>query len=143
MWTGVDVVRPARVRPFIGAKKVMIWACFSRSGIENIILLLLKEAFDREFFVEKVLANFDKERMRNRLRKCSRDTFFHLNNVIPHRTPRNFDRLGIRRFLHPLYSQDLASCDFWLFGTLKRKLEGSTFGDPVEVFDEWKCRFSA
>jgi hypothetical protein len=28
---------------------------------------------------------------------------------------------------------DLVSCDFWLFETLKRKLEESTFENPVEV----------
>jgi hypothetical protein len=106
----------------------------------------------------KVLADFDEEWGRNRPRKYSRDTFFHLGNAIPHRAPRDFDRLGTTRLLHPPYSPDLALCDFWLFGTLKRKLEGSTFGDPVEVltalstilsmipldefiavFDEWKC----
>jgi hypothetical protein len=32
-----------------------------------------------------------------------------------------------------LDSRDLAPRNFWLFGTLKRKLAGSTFGDPVEV----------
>jgi hypothetical protein len=53
MWAGVDFARPAHIRPFIGAKKVMIWVFFSRSGIENVVLLLPKETLDRVFFVEK------------------------------------------------------------------------------------------
>jgi hypothetical protein len=76
-----------------------------------------------------------------------------------HRAPQDFDHLGIARFLHPPYSQDLAPWDFWLFGTLKRKLEGFTFGHQIEVllavniifstipgeeftsaFDKWKSR---
>jgi hypothetical protein len=65
--------------------------------------------------------------------KQSRDTFLHLDNATPHWTPQDFDRLGIAKFLHPPYSSNLALCDFWLFGTLKRKLEGSTFGDQIEV----------
>jgi hypothetical protein len=108
---------------------------------------------------QKVLADFDKERARNRPRKRSRDTFLHLGNATLYRAPRDFDPLGITRLLHSSCSPDLAPCDFWLFRTLKRKLEGSTFGDPVEVltavstilstiplnvfifvFDEWKCR---
>jgi hypothetical protein len=85
--------------------------------------------------------------------------FLHLDNVIAYQAPRDFDRLAITKFLYPSYSPDLASYDFWLFGTLKRKLEGFTFVNPVEVmtevntilrkilleefflvFDEWKCR---
>jgi hypothetical protein len=67
--------------------------------------------------------------------------------------------LGIIRFLYLPYNPDLVLCGFWLFGTLKRRLEGYMFEDPVEVmtavstflskilldvfisvFDEWKCR---
>jgi hypothetical protein len=38
-----------------------------------------------------------------------------------------------KRLPHSPCSPDLVPCDFWLFGTLRRKLEGSTFGNPVEV----------
>jgi hypothetical protein len=133
MWANVDVAKPIHSRLFIGTKKVMIWVYFSRFGIGNIVLLSLKEIFDCEFFVETVLSDFDKERARNHQRKYCKDIFLHLDNTIPHRAPRDFDRLEITRLLHPPYSQDLALWDFWLFRTQKRKLEGSTFGDPVEV----------
>jgi hypothetical protein len=81
------------------------------------------------------------------------------DNATPHRKPQDFDRLGIARLPHPPCGPDLASCDFWLFGTLNRKLEGSTFEDQIEVllavntisgtisreefisvFNEWKSR---
>jgi hypothetical protein len=52
---------------------------------------------------------------------------------MPHRALRDFDRLRITRLPHPLYSQDLALCHFWLFETLKRKLEGCTFENPIEM----------
>jgi hypothetical protein len=155
----MDVVRLTRVRPFRRAKKVKIWVYFSRSGIENAALLQSKETFDRDFFVKTILSEFDKEWMRNCPRKCFRATFFHRDNAIPYRAPRDFDCFGITKFLHPSYSQNIAPCYFWLFGTLKRKLEGSTFGDPLEVstavniirstipldefisvFNEWKYR---
>jgi histone-lysine N-methyltransferase SETMAR len=112
---------------------MMILVCFSRFGIGNVVLLPAKETFDREFFVEKVLADFDEERARNCPRKHSKDTFLHLDNVIPHQAPRDFDCFGITRLFHPPYSPDLAPHNFWLFGMLKRKLEGSTFRDPIEV----------
>jgi hypothetical protein len=102
------------------------------------------------------LAAFDEELARTRPMKRSRDTFVHLDNPPPHRAPQDFDGPGIARL--PPYSHDLAPCNFWLFGTLKRKLERSTFGNQIEallavntmfstipcefitVFDEWKSR---
>jgi hypothetical protein len=70
-----------------------------------------KTIFNRKFFVEKVLANFNKEQVQNRSKKRSRATFFHLENVTPYRIPRNFDRLGITKFPHQLYSLEIArSC---------------------------------
>jgi hypothetical protein len=105
------------------------------------------------------LVDFDKERMLNRPRKHSRDIFLHLDNTTLYRALRDFDHLRITRFPHPPYSSDLTPCDFWLFGTLKRKLEEFTFWILIEVltvmitilsmihldqfiliFDDWKCR---
>jgi hypothetical protein len=159
MWAGVDVARPTRARPFIGAQKVMIWVSFLRRRIENVVLLPPKEIFDRVSFIQKVLAGFNDEMGRTRPMKWSRDTFFHLDNTTPHQAPHDFDRLGIARLSHLPYSTDLAPCGFWLFGTLKRKFGGFTFGDQIEVLlvvntifstipreefisvlDEWKSR---
>jgi hypothetical protein len=39
----------------------------------------------------------------------------------------------IEVFPHPPYKQDLVLCHFWLFGTQNKRLERSTFGDPIEV----------
>jgi hypothetical protein len=106
-----------------------------------------------------VLVDFDEERARNRPRKHPRYIVLHLNNVTPHRATRDFECLRITRLLHLSYSPGITLYDFWLFETLKRKLEGSIFGDPVEVLiamstilsmihlhefisvlGEWKCR---
>jgi hypothetical protein len=50
----------------------------------------------------------------------------HLDNCTVHTSRASTDWLeehGIRRMPHPLYSLDLASCDFYLFPTVKEKLE--------------------
>jgi hypothetical protein len=141
------------------SERMMIRVSFSRSGIGNVILLWPKKTFNLVFFIHKVLADFDKELGRTRPMKRSRNIFLHLDNTTPHQATQDFDRLGIARLPNPPYSQNLAPCDFWLFGTLKRKLEGSTFGDQIKVllpvntifskipreefisvFDEWKSR---
>jgi hypothetical protein len=83
----------------------------------------------------------------------------HLDNALTHRADDDFDHLGIIRLPHSPYSPDLAPCDFWLFGNLKTKLEGSNFTSAgqlivklnemlmdiplhefISVFDEWKRR---
>jgi hypothetical protein len=49
----MGVAMLTRVRPSIGAEKMRIWICFSRSRIWNVVLLLSEKIFDRVFFVEK------------------------------------------------------------------------------------------
>jgi hypothetical protein len=118
-----------------------------------------KKSFTRQFFVDKVLTDFDKELAETRPKKRARGIFLHLDNAPTHRADDDFNRLGIRRLPHPPYSQDLAPCDFWLFANLKTKLEGSTFTSAgqlmvkvneilmdiplhefISVFDECKLR---
>jgi hypothetical protein len=77
--------------------------------------------------------DFDEELGRTRPMKRSRDTFFHLDNATPHRALQDFDRLGIARLCHPPYSSGLVPYNFRLFEMLKRKLEGSTFGNQIEM----------
>jgi hypothetical protein len=86
-----------------------------------------KKTFTCQFFVDKVLHDFDKELAETRPKKRARGIFWHLDNALTHRADDDFDRLGITRLPHPPYSQDLAPYDFWLFGNLKTKLEGNTF----------------
>jgi hypothetical protein len=98
-----------------------------------VVVVPLQEIFNYEFFVEKVLADFDKEHMQDRPKKHSKDIFVYLDNATPHRAPRDFDCLGMTRLIHQLYSPYLALCDFWLFEMLKRKLKGHMFASAIEV----------
>jgi hypothetical protein len=130
---GVEVEWPTRVRTSIGTKELMIWVCFSRSGIGSITVLPEKETFTRILFVKKVLDNFDKERVEMRLKKRARGTFLRLDNTPTDRPDDDFDRLAIARLSNPLYSPDLAQCDFWLFVNRKTKLKGNTFTSAIEL----------
>jgi hypothetical protein len=92
-----------------------------------------KETFTCQFFVDKIIDNFDKELAETRPKKRARGTFLHLDNAPTHRADDDFDRLGITRLPHLPYIQDLAPCDFWLFGNLKTKLEGNTFTNTGQI----------
>jgi hypothetical protein len=137
-------------------EKLMIWICFSRSGIDSMIALEAKETFTCLFFVDKVLGGFNEELAERCPKKRARGTFLHFDNGPTHRADDDFNHFGIRRILHQPYSPDLAPRDFWLFGILKNELEGNTFANEIEakskiykilmdiplyefisVFDEW------
>ena len=51
--------------------------------------------------------------------------------------------LGLKLLLHPLYSSDLASSDYWLFADFKRMLQGKRFGSNEEVISETEAYFEA
>jgi hypothetical protein len=85
---------------------------------------------------KKILVNFDRNRAQNRPKNNFWSTFVYLDNVTFDQASRDFDRLGITKHIHPPCSPDLAPCDFWLFGTLKRKLERCAFADLVEIMIE-------
>jgi histone-lysine N-methyltransferase SETMAR len=42
--------------------------------------------------------------------------------------------LSFTRMEHPLYSPDLAPCDFFLFGTMKENFSGQRFESAQELF---------
>jgi hypothetical protein len=91
-------------------------------------MLLPKKIFDRDFFIEKVLTNFDKEGTRNYPTKYSKGIFLHLDNDIPYQPLEHFDRFGITILLHPPYGRDFALGDFWLFGASKKSWKDLRLG---------------
>ena len=47
-----------------------------------------------------------------------------------------FKELGLKRLDSPPYSPDLAPSDFFLFGYLKRKIEGYELNDENQLFEK-------
>jgi hypothetical protein len=45
-------------------------------------------------------------------------------------------RLRCVRIPHPAYSPDLAICDFWLFGRLKREFPGITIDTEEDLIEQ-------
>jgi hypothetical protein len=62
----------------------------------------------------------------------------HMDNAKPHNanvTNQFFEDNRMKRLPHPAYSPDIAPSDFYLFGNVKRKLEGLAAETPEELFD--------
>ena len=61
---------------------------------------------------------------------------FHHDNAPSHlasTTQETIDRRSIEVLGHPPYSPDLATCDFFLFPTLKKILRGRQFDDVADL----------
>ena len=129
MWIEYGSEIPQRVRPKISSKKVMISVIWSRTGIQSITMLPPNEKFNKQFFIQGVLEDFSQK-------VSTRGKFFHCDNARPHLANEKLDELGLQRLEHPPYSQDLAPSDFFLFGLLKKLLEGKRFDDEDELFEE-------
>ena len=63
----------------------------------------------------------------------------HVDNARPHtskNTIRYMEAHGMKKVPHPAYSPDLAPCDFFLFGHVKKLLQGQSFQTRDELFSE-------
>ena len=95
------------------------------------------QTVNKEYYVE-VLREFRKRFLVKRpaLFK-SGQWHFHQDNAPVHNSILVTDyssKMGIKTVPQPLYSPDLASCDFWLFSKLKEKLRGCRY----ETIEEMK-----
>lgn len=129
MWLEYGSKVPDRVKNEIGSKKAMISVIWSRSGIKSISMLPADQTFTKEFFSEVVLNNLRRD-------TATKGKFFHCDNAPSHRVPEKFEELGLKRLPHPPYSPDIAPSDFFLFGYLKKQLEGYLFESHEELFEK-------
>jgi len=70
--------------------------------------------------------------------------FHHDNAALAHSSAIAMAKLVELRYellSHPLYSPDLASCDFYLFSNMKKWLGGKCFASNEEVITETEAYF--
>lgn len=128
MWLEEGQPIPEKPKKTIGAKKVMISVIWGITGIISITMLPIDQKFNRNFFEQKVLGDLSSTIKTNGF-------FLHMDNARPHLVHEKLKELGIKRLEHPPYSPDLAPSDFFLFGYLKKLLEGEEFDSEIELFD--------
>jgi hypothetical protein len=89
------------------------------------------QCFNKDFFAGTVLPSIVGDRALSRPKLKISATFLHLDIARPHLTSDKHDKFGIKRLRHPLYSPDLALCNFWLFGCFKHCLERRFVDDDI------------
>ena len=135
MWLQADLPPPSRERHIIGSKKLMISVIWSTSGMKSIDMLPLGQSFNKEFYINTVLADLLKNIQLARPVKKASELRLLIDNARPHLIDDFLKENGLTRLPHPPYSPDLATSDFFLFGYLKMRLEGKFFSSDDELFE--------
>ncbi|KAL4100983.1 hypothetical protein QTP88_021004 [Uroleucon formosanum] len=128
--------RPKKARQVRSNVKTMLIVFFDIEGIIYYEFVPHGQTVNQVFYKDVLI------RLRERIRKKRQEKwrngtwFLHHDNAPAHSAP------SIREFLadkkipvvpHPLYSPDLAPCDFFLFPRLKSALKGQRFQDVEEI----------
>jgi histone-lysine N-methyltransferase SETMAR len=138
LWQLPGNERPKKIKLNIGSKKLLLTVVWSFRGIELVNFLPRKQKFDKEYFSTIVLEEFSEVIQKRRPKKGTKGLMLHLDNARPHLINEEFEKRGIIRLPHPPYSPDLAPSDFFLFGYLKKALEGFNFVNDNDLMEETK-----
>ena len=135
MWNR-EKIKLTKPKITISSKKIMISVIWSPSGFHSIVKLNEGKKFNKEFFIKEVLDELSNNIEKRRPKKKFNGLKIHLDNARPHLVDEEFTRMKLERIPHPPYSPDLAPSDFFLFGYLKKMLEGQSFIDGESLFVE-------
>jgi hypothetical protein len=127
---------PPQIRTMISSKKTMISAYFTRQGLVSIEALPETERFHSTFFTETILASIVQSLIASRPKMQARCYWIHIDDAKPHNSGlslRKTEELGFTWLPQPPYSPDLAPSDFFLFGYLKKELQGMNFRSGNQV----------
>jgi histone-lysine N-methyltransferase SETMAR len=145
MWAYDRDELPPNVKRTISSGKTMVSAYFSRCGFVSVEFLPIGQKYNPQFFTETVLPSIEKKGAECRPKLRAIAAYLHVDNAKPQTSKMSIEKIEELGFIlvpQPLYSHDLARCDFILFAYLKQHLEGKYFTreDQVvaavrEVFD--------
>jgi histone-lysine N-methyltransferase SETMAR len=129
VWVSRDEEPPTRVSTSIGAEKTFVTAFFSGSEMLHVSFLRRGSTMDAITFKMTVLKPLLKT-LKERYTPLPPTIFLYYDNASAHTADL------VKRYLEgtpfviiesPAFSPDLAHSDFFLFGNLKRSLQGTTF----------------
>jgi hypothetical protein len=114
----------------------MVWLT---SGIHSHLPLPAGGRYDAEFFFASVLPDIERNLCDGKHKKTLRGASFHLDNAPAHNAKRSrqeIARMKASRVVHPVYSPDIATSDFSLFGHLRGEMADFTAISPANILSE-------
>ena len=133
-WSNSQRDENCAVSRSIGAQKSMLTVFWGVHGFFLVEVMPRANSFN-SIYACKLLHELDDNLKRFRDIGL-KDVLFHWDNARAHTsilTQTKLKSLGADVLPHPPYSPDLAPCDFYLFGNLKRMLHGNKFQNEVEL----------
>ena len=135
-WKGPTSPRPKKGRKVRSKTKVMLLAFFDAEGIVQHDYVPNGQTINKEFYVE-VLRSLRESVQRKRPEKWREGDWILHHDSAPaytsHLVQQVLAKHGTAQLQQPPYSQDLASCDFFLFPRLKKVLKGHGFEATEDI----------
>jgi hypothetical protein len=130
---------PQRVRQTIGARKSMLTLFFNPNHLAIVDLLPQPTNFTAAYFVARVVISLANQHHQQARDVARRKLLLRFDSPRCHTAATvtaEMVRLRCVRIPHLAYSPDLAICDFWLFGRLKRELQGITIDTEEDLIEQ-------
>jgi hypothetical protein len=111
-------------------RETMISPYFTRQRFVSVEILPKTDQFNSTFFTETILLNIVQFVSVFRPKMRDQDYWMHIDNAKSHNSALSLQKtkeLGFTLLTQPPYSPDLVSCDFFVFGYLKKELHGKNF----------------
>jgi hypothetical protein len=135
IWLQPDEEVSEMERYAVQSEKVMLTIVWNSVGFYLVDSLSRQAKLKMDHYVTNILSQFAIWR-EIQVRKTDRKLIIHSDDVRPHTARRTLEFLEqnrMKRALHLSYSPNLALCDFYLFGYIKRFLVCREFADQSEL----------
>jgi hypothetical protein len=120
-------------------QKYLVSIIWLTSGIHNLLTLPAGMRYDAGFFCASVLPDIERNLCGGKRRKMLRGVYLYLDNASAHNTKRSrqeIARTKATRLVHPAYSLDAVSSDFFLLGYLNGEMAGFTANSFADILSE-------
>jgi hypothetical protein len=127
---------PVGIKQRIDTEKCLISVLWSRNGVQSLVDIPNGESSSSSFFCSVVVPGLVEDIHSASGRRSLKGFYVHLDNARPRNSRQSNDCLqGTKApwMPQPVYSRDLAPSDFFLFGCLKRQLQGVHLADRATL----------
>ena len=138
IWINAADDPPTRAKRMISSKKIFITVVWRPSGVLLVDRLPNGMKFNSKYMVSNILTPLY-ENLEDEINKSTRRLIIHMDNAKPHRgkiVDEFLESHRLRKAPQPEYSPDVAPSDFFLFGYVKKQLEGCHYDSEDELYDD-------
>lgn len=137
-WVAPDEEPQTIPKRGVFSEKIMVTVFFSQYGIHMIDFLPQGQRFNTVYFIEHCLRPLARSLTEQRPVSGAEKVFVHFDNARPHTSKASkaaMKELGLRQMSQPPFSPDISPCDFFLFGALKQRLQGTIAHSREELIE--------